>query len=89
MLEFLTSPIYRVNNFVHDRNPSVERQYFQQQFGFPIKGYPEDIESGDLAFIVEVVNREMNESPFTLKYLEIEPASYFKNLQCKDYAICY
>ena len=36
MLEFLTSPIYRVNNFVHDRNPSVERQYFQQQFGFPI-----------------------------------------------------
>lgn len=76
-----TQANYTFNDIKNARNQSEIRRQFQEEFGFPINGFSEDIEEkkgNDISTIAETIRREKLESDFNLKGIRIESDNYLK-----------
>ena len=71
---------YTADRVLNELNPSQQRIEFRQEFGFPIRGYREDIENPELRLsnIIQVLNRERAERPFNLTSINVSSSNYLK-----------
>lgn len=71
---------YFANNYYQSINPSANRSKFEEQFGFRLKGWSDDIEGNpkNLSIIGEIVERERKEKDFKLESIRIRDRNYFK-----------
>ena len=71
---------YFRNDIYNAVNPSPVRREFQEEYGFPIRGWKADIEEQpqDLKDIAETVCRERQTRDFKLNNIRVESANYLK-----------
>jgi hypothetical protein len=79
-LHSATQISYSVNDIARDINPSQLRQEFYTEFGFPIRGWKQDIEENGkkVSNISEELHRQMADSPLNMYYLRIGSQNYLK-----------
>jgi hypothetical protein len=65
------------NDLKHKLSPSTQRVEFLEKFGYPIKGWTDDIEDKgkNISILAEVIHREQMERPFSLNSIRIRPES--------------
>jgi hypothetical protein len=71
---------YWRNDLMHQLNPSPQRAAFEEEFGFPIKGWRDEIE-GDgkgMSRLAEVIHAEQVEHPFYVKSFRITSDHYLE-----------
>ncbi len=71
---------HSANDFYHNAKPSLQREAFKKEFGFPLRGWSSDIEDDpkNISVCAEILNREDVERPFTLDTLRIRSDSYLR-----------
>jgi len=80
LLHGATQTGYLLNSAHHHANPSLLRQDFQEQFGFPITGYGGGIE-GDarkISILSEIIHREQLQTPFSPSGIHIRSKNYLE-----------
>ncbi len=67
-------------NLYQTTRDSPIRQEFRNQYGFPIYGWKEDIEGNprNVKIISEAVKMEMQQKPFHVRYIALEPKNFLK-----------
>jgi hypothetical protein len=76
----ITQLNYWRNDFSHNLFPSSQRTAFEKEFGFPIKGWKDEIEgdSKTISSIASVMHKEQFEQPFYIKNLRIKSPNYLE-----------
>lgn len=79
-LHFGTQVNHCANTIADMASPPEIRKEFQEEFGFPLRGWKEDIEEepSGLSRLAAIVNREKIVRPFELASMRIRSESYFK-----------
>lgn len=75
-----TQVAYWANNIYHAINPSVYRAKFEEQFGFPLKGWSDDIEGNlqNVSIIANGIERERMSGGLDVASIRIKDENYFK-----------
>lgn len=80
MLHGATQITFWGNDLYHRAWPSETRKAFHEQFGFPIKGWAEEIEDPQrIAQIANALAIEQAEEPVNIRSVRIQSRNYFKN----------
>lgn len=80
LFHLATQANYSLNDVLNQVKPSEQRAQFQEEFGFPIRGFRKDIE-GDperLELIANALRKELLEKPFQLRSFRIESNQYLR-----------